>query len=96
MKCCSFKGLAWETDVPAPIDAKGQFYELGNSWAHDVRASNEATARAALTATRGLTQHTRVNLMRNAALFLFLLSAAINTVMVVLGLFLIAIWGTTP
>lgn len=34
--------------------------------------------------------------MRNAALFLFLLSAAINTVMVVLGLFLIAIWGTTP
>jgi hypothetical protein len=34
--------------------------------------------------------------MRNAALFLFVVSAAINTVMVLLGLFLIALWGTTP
>ena len=34
--------------------------------------------------------------MRNAALCLFILSAIINTVMVVLGLFLVAIWGTTP
>lgn len=34
--------------------------------------------------------------MRHAALFLFILSAIINTVMVVLGLFLIALWGTTP
>lgn len=34
--------------------------------------------------------------MRHAALFLFLLSAAINTVMVLLGLVLVAIWGTTP
>jgi len=30
------------------------------------------------------------------SLFLFVLSAAINTVMVLLGLVLIAIWGTTP
>jgi hypothetical protein len=34
--------------------------------------------------------------MRHASLFLFILSAAINTVMVLLGLFLIALWGTTP
>lgn len=34
--------------------------------------------------------------MRNASLFLFVLSALINTVMVLLGLVLIAIWGTTP
>ena len=34
--------------------------------------------------------------MRKASLFLFVLSAAINTVMVLLGLVLIAIWGTTP
>jgi len=34
--------------------------------------------------------------MRNAALFLFILSALFNTVMVLLGLVLIAIWGTTP
>jgi len=34
--------------------------------------------------------------MRQAALFLFVLSALINTVMVLLGLVLIAIWGTTP
>ena len=29
-------------------------------------------------------------------LLLFLLSAVINTVMVLLGLVLVAIWGTTP
>jgi len=34
--------------------------------------------------------------MRHAALFLFVCSALINTVMVLLGLVLIAIWGTTP
>lgn len=34
--------------------------------------------------------------MRNAALCLFIFSAAINTVMVLLGLVLVAIWGTTP
>ena len=45
---------------------------------------------------QGLTQHTRVYLMRHAALFLFILSALFNTVMVLLGLVLIAIWGTTP
>lgn len=60
MKCRVFKGLAWETDVLAPIDAKGQFYELGNTWAHSGRASNEATARRTAILTRGLTQHTRV------------------------------------
>jgi len=30
------------------------------------------------------------------SLLLFVLSAAVNTVMVLLGLVLIAIWGTTP
>ena len=30
------------------------------------------------------------------SILLFLLSAVINTVMVLLGLFLIALWGTTP
>ena len=30
------------------------------------------------------------------SVLLFLLSAAINTVMVLMGLFLIALWGTTP
>jgi len=30
------------------------------------------------------------------SLFWFVLSAAVNTVMVLLGLVLIAIWGTTP
>jgi hypothetical protein len=34
--------------------------------------------------------------MRSASLFLFVCSALINTVMVLLGLVLIAIWGTTP
>jgi len=34
--------------------------------------------------------------MRKASLALFIFSALINTVMVVLGLVLIAIWGTTP
>ena len=34
--------------------------------------------------------------MRHASLFLFILSALFNTVMVLLGLVLIAIWGTTP
>jgi hypothetical protein len=34
--------------------------------------------------------------MRHAALLLFVFSAVINTVMVLLGLVLIAIWGTTP
>ena len=34
--------------------------------------------------------------MRKASLFLFICSALINTVMVLLGLFLIALWGTTP
>jgi hypothetical protein len=34
--------------------------------------------------------------MRHASLFLFVLSALINTVMALLGLVLIAIWGTTP
>ena len=34
--------------------------------------------------------------MRKASLFLFILSAIFNTVTVVLGLFLVAIWGTTP
>lgn len=34
--------------------------------------------------------------MRNAALFYFILSAIFNTVTVVLGLFLVALWGTTP
>ena len=34
--------------------------------------------------------------MRKASLVLFIFSAAINTVMVLLGLVLIAIWGTTP
>ena len=34
--------------------------------------------------------------MRNAALFLFILSALFNTLTVVLGLFLVALWGTTP
>jgi hypothetical protein len=34
--------------------------------------------------------------MRKASLFLFIFSALINTVMVLLGLVLIAIWGTTP
>lgn len=34
--------------------------------------------------------------MRHAALFLFVCSALINTVMVLLGLVLVAIWGTTP
>lgn len=34
--------------------------------------------------------------MRHATLFLFVCSALINTVMVLLGLVLVAIWGTTP
>ena len=34
--------------------------------------------------------------MRNATLFLFICSALINTVMVLLGLVLVAIWGSTP
>ena len=34
--------------------------------------------------------------MRNASLLLFVLSALINTVMALLGLVLVALWGTTP
>ena len=34
--------------------------------------------------------------MRKASLFLFILSAIFNTVTAVLGMLLVAIWGTTP
>ena len=34
--------------------------------------------------------------MRHATLFLFVCSALINTVLVLMGLVLVAIWGATP